>query len=65
MIRNSDPAQTNADIFAADFFPKIGLPREQLMPIFDDFYAREYRDLQVHVNPIAAAREVVADAFWP
>lgn len=63
MIRNNDPARTNADIFAADFFPKIGLPREQLMPIFDDFYAREYNDLRMYIHPVRTARQVVADAL--
>ncbi len=63
MIRNNDPACTNAEIFAADFFPKIGLPREQLMPIFDDFYAREYGDLRIYIRPVPTAREVVADAL--
>ncbi len=60
MIRNNDPACTNAEIFAADFFPKIGLPREQLMPIFDDFYAREYGDLRIYIRPVPTAREVAA-----
>ncbi len=63
MIKNNDPARTNAEIFDADFFPKLGFAREQLMPVFDDFYAREYRDLCVYVQPIDAARDVVARAF--
>lgn len=63
MIRNADPVRTNADIFAADFFPKIGLPPEQLMPVFDDFYAREYRDLRAYVQPVQTAREIVASAL--
>ncbi len=63
MMANEDPMRTNAQVFAADFFPKIGLPREQLMPLFDDFYAHEFRDLQVFVKPIEEAREIVARAF--
>src|SRR5574341_504719 len=63
MMANDDPTRTNAEVFAADFFPKIGLPREQLMPLLDDFYAQEFRDLRVFVKPMEEAREIVARAF--
>ena len=63
MMKNNDPARTNADVFAADFFPKIGAPREQLMPLLEDFYAREYADLRAFVKPVEAARRVIARAF--
>lgn len=63
MMANEDPMHTNAQVFAADFFPKIGLPREQLIPLFEDFYAHEFRDLRVFVKPIERAREIVARAF--
>ena len=62
MVANTDPTRTLADTFAADFFPKIGLPRETLMPLFDDFYAREYRELRAYVNPIPEARAVLRRA---
>ncbi|MCX7838408.1 MAG: HAD family hydrolase [Anaerolineae bacterium] len=63
MVANNDPARTLAEIFDADFFPSIGVPRETLMPLFEDFYAREYRELRVYVNAIPEARQVVARAF--
>ena len=63
MMQNNDPLKTNADVFSADFFPKIGLAREQLMPILDDFYLQEYRDLVVYTKPVEGAREIVAKAF--
>ncbi len=63
MVSNDDPARSNAQVFADDFFPKVGMPREQLMPLLDDFYAREYPALSVYTKPVAAAREVLADAF--
>ena len=62
MVANADPTRTLADTFAADFFPKIGLPRETLMPLFDDFYAREYRELRAYVNPIPEARAILRRA---
>ncbi len=63
MMENSDPAKTNADVFSADFYPKLGLAREQLLPLLDDFYAREYCDLVVYTKPVEGARELVSRAF--
>jgi HAD superfamily hydrolase (TIGR01549 family) len=63
MVANNDTTRTLADTFSADFFPKIGVPRETLMPLFDDFYARDYRELRAFVNPIPEARTVVSRAF--
>jgi FMN phosphatase YigB (HAD superfamily) len=63
VIANEDAALTNAEVFAADFFPKLGLPREQLMPLFDDFYLNEYRELRAFIEPIEGARQVVERAF--
>lgn len=62
MVANTDPTRTLADVFADDFFPRIGLPRETVLPLFDDFYAREYRDLHIYVNPIPEARAIVQRA---
>ena len=63
MAANNDPTRTNAQVFAADFFPKIGVPQEKLMPLLDDFYAHEYCDLQVFTKPVEAAQNVLARAF--
>ncbi len=63
MVASNDPAHTMADVFAADFFPKVGVPCETLMPLFDDFYAREYPALRAFINPIPAARDVIARAI--
>ncbi|MGE5263905.1 MAG: HAD family hydrolase [Acidobacteriota bacterium] len=63
MMANDDPGRTNAQVFAADFFPKIGVPSERLLPLFEDFYAREYCDLRVFTKPVEGAREVLTGAF--
>ncbi len=39
------------------------MPRETLLPLFDDFYAREYCELRALVNPIPQARTLVARAL--
>jgi FMN phosphatase YigB (HAD superfamily) len=63
MMNNQDPTRTLAQVFAEDFFPKLGAPREQVEPLFDDFYAREYRDLRMFTRHVEGAREIVARAF--
>ena len=63
MAANNNPTRTNAQVFAADFFPKIGVPQEKLMPLLEDFYAHEYCDLQVFTKPVEAARAVLTRAF--
>ncbi len=42
MIRNVEPDKTNADVFAADFFPRVGRTEEELMPVFDQFYRERF-----------------------
>ncbi len=62
MVENNDPARTNAQVFAEDFFPKIGVPRETLMPLLQDFYAHEYCDLRVFTKPVQVAPDVLSRA---
>jgi FMN phosphatase YigB (HAD superfamily) len=59
MVANLNSTRTLEEIFAADFFPKIGVARETLMPLFDDFYAREYPKLRSLIQPIPDARRAV------
>lgn len=58
-VMNQDLQLTIAEKFANDFFPKLGVPRETLVPLFDDFYAREYPQLRAFVKPIPEARRVI------
>ena len=63
MVMNTNPARTMEEAFAADFFPKIGLPSEKLLPLFNDFYLHEYNELRAFVQPIDLSRRLVARAF--
>ncbi len=63
MMTEHDATLTNAEIFNSDFFAKVGVPRQVLMPQFDDFYECEYRDLRIYVSPVENARDIVARAF--
>lgn len=63
MIANTDPALTNADVFARDFFPKVGRPESELMPVFDQFYRERFPALKAAcANLPGGAREVVETA---
>lgn len=61
MVKNLDPAKTNQQVFAEDFFPQIGIPEGVLMPVFDDFYRRDFplikHRLGVRAHP--AARRMI------
>ncbi|HHY47219.1 MAG TPA: HAD family hydrolase [Firmicutes bacterium] len=62
MVRNLDPSKTNKDVFMEDFFPGIGIPPEVLMPVFDDFYRKEFLSLKSLVRPVPLARPLVEQA---
>ncbi|BDG61235.1 HAD family hydrolase [Caldinitratiruptor microaerophilus] len=46
MIRNTDPALTNEEVFWAHFSRRLGRPREELEPHFLRFYRQEYPRLR-------------------
>ncbi|MDI6709431.1 MAG: HAD family hydrolase [Thermoanaerobacterales bacterium] len=62
MIHNLDPDRTNEDVFMADFFSRTGLPQAEVRPVFDDFYARDFRTLIDHTQPSSLARAIVEEA---
>lgn len=63
MIGNTDPAMTNAQVFAADFFPKVGMTAEELMPVFERFYLERFPTLRSTCPGIPGiARKVVQAA---
>jgi HAD superfamily hydrolase (TIGR01549 family) len=63
MMANDDPEVTNAEAFAAHFFPAIGLPQEELMPLFEAFYREDFGQLRGYTRPIPEARQVIQAAF--
>jgi FMN phosphatase YigB (HAD superfamily) len=63
MIKNTDPALTNAQVFAADFFPKVAKSEADLMPVFDAFYRERFPQLQAVCPGLPGlARDVVQTA---
>ena len=63
MIGNGDPSFTNQQAFIGDFCPRVGLGAEEVMPLFDAFYASQYDGLRSLTRPHPQARAVVQIAF--
>lgn len=64
MIRNTDPERTNAQVFAADFFPKVGKEEAELMPVFEQFYREQFPSLRTACPGLPGlGRQVVQTAI--
>lgn len=51
MIADSNPNKTNQQAFLEHFLPLAGHGEETLMPVFNDFYSREFTTLIAFTNP--------------
>ena len=64
MIQSTDPVYSNAEVFAADFFPKVGRSQAELMPVFDEFYRTKFPSLRTSCAGLPGiARQVVQAAL--
>ena len=54
---------TNAEVFRQEFFPRLGRSPEELMPLFEEFYARDFEALRRHTAIDPDARVLVELAF--
>lgn len=59
----NDGRATNEEVFAAAFYPLVGRSRQELEPIFMDFYANDFPALQQYTRHKPHARQVVRQAF--
>jgi FMN phosphatase YigB (HAD superfamily) len=59
----NDGRATNEEVFAAAFYPLAGHSRQELEPLFVDFYANEFPELQQYTRRKPEARQVVQQAF--
>jgi HAD superfamily hydrolase (TIGR01549 family) len=63
MLQNSDPAVTNQQAFINDFFPRVGRTAEEMMPLFDEFYAVQFGKLRSLTRPNPSARAAIQTAL--
>lgn len=59
MLANEDPARTLQEVFETDFYPKLGIPKEQLSDAIEDFYDHVFPSLESVTKRRAGARELV------
>lgn len=62
MIRSQDPHTTNQEVFVREFFQRVKYKPSELMPVFEDFYDREYLELKSVTQPMPGAAEAVQAA---
>ncbi len=59
MDRGDGSGRMNEEIFAAAFYPALGVPRSVLEPLLERFYRDAYPSLQAMIGPRPAAPKVV------
>jgi FMN phosphatase YigB (HAD superfamily) len=55
MNESEDPTRTLQEVFEADFYPKLGVPKEELSNIIEDFYDNVFPTLKAYTKPRPAA----------
>ena len=63
LMMANDGRATNEEVFAASFYPMAGHSRQELEPLFIDFYNNEYAELEAYTRRKPEARQVVQQAF--
>ncbi len=59
MLENTDPQKTNKDVFMETFFAPEGLEVEDFFPLFEEFYAREFPQLNNGYGPVSGTHEAL------
>jgi FMN phosphatase YigB (HAD superfamily) len=63
MMANVDPTRTLQEVFDSEFFPKVGMARDELQPFFDQFYEEVFPSLRYLTSPRPEAIEMIAWAL--
>jgi len=63
MLASEDPAHTLQEIFEADFYPKLGIPKEQLSDVIEQFYSEVFPTIGHVTQKREGAVELVDWAF--
>jgi FMN phosphatase YigB (HAD superfamily) len=59
MDRNEDRGQTNEEVFAAAFYPALGVDRQEMELFLERFYSEAFPRLEPLTNPRSAAPKIV------
>lgn len=63
MVKNKERDKINQDVFLEDFFQGIGMSQDDLMPIFDQFYANDFAKLKDYTQPNPNVKRMLENAF--
>ncbi|MBI1795042.1 MAG: DinB family protein [Chloroflexi bacterium] len=63
MLASDDPAHTLQEVFEADFYPKLGIPKEQLGDVIEQFYDEVFPTIGRVTKKREGAAELVDWAF--
>ena len=63
MAANGGDGATNEEVFAATFYPAVGVNRAELEPLFMRFYSEEFPRLRRFTQTVAEAPKLVRWAF--
>lgn len=63
MMDNEDPARTLQEVFEEAFYRRIGVPKQDLIGVLDDFYDNVFPGIQVKTNRRPDAVPVIEWAF--
>ena len=63
MLASEDPAHTLQEVFEAEFYPKLGIPKVQLNEKIEYFYDHMFPELESITKRREGARELVDAAF--
>src|SRR5262245_15360275 len=50
MNESVDPTRTLQEVFDSDFYPKLGIPKEELSDVIEEFYDNVFPTLRVHTR---------------
>ncbi len=59
MDRDDDAGATNEEVFAAAFYPALGVPRDEMEPLLEDFYRDAYPSLQSMISSRPSAPKII------
>lgn len=59
MNENEDPRKTLRDVFESYFYPALGLPKDELQDVFEDFYDNVFPRLASYTSRMPGAVEFV------
>lgn len=63
MVQNQDPDCLLKDVFDANFYPRLGIEKDAITPLIDQFYAEIFPTLKPLTQPRPAAIRLVEEAL--